>query len=89
MHYRLRQDVRSVALQRYRYGQSYAKLHAVFREAGVPRGRLRSEAAALAHLLRRCPELVHARRRGRWVYTASWTLGRWRGSVREGVLCPP
>lgn len=89
MHYRLREDMRSLAKQRFGYGRSYAQLYTQYRHLGIPAGRLGSELRIWAGLLLRVPQLAIESRRGRWTYDAAWNCGRMAGALTHRTLCPP
>jgi glycosyltransferase involved in cell wall biosynthesis len=86
MHYRLRQDLRGMMRQRYRYGQVDALLRRKFADA-VPPVRWRERWLAYGYVLKRPWHLLaDGRRRGLWLSTTSYCAGRIRGSIRYRVL---
>jgi glycosyltransferase involved in cell wall biosynthesis len=86
--YRLRDNLRHLAAQRYRYGLGYARLFKQYRDHGITRGTIGTEFRIWAGLLLRSPQLTTAAGRGRWVHRASWNAGRLRGSLAQRTLCP-
>jgi glycosyltransferase involved in cell wall biosynthesis len=89
MRQRFRSTIRSMARQHFRYGSSGPLLHKAFADAGLPPPDRREALRDWYLLLTGVPDLWASReRRGCWVRTAAFRLGRLAGSVRAGVLCP-
>ena len=84
---RFRDSIRATARQHYRYGKSGPQLHRAFRHAGIPRNDNRAALRRWWRLATRIPDLWESReRRGYWVRTAAFRLGRIVGSVRARAL---
>lgn len=83
VHYRLRDDVRSLARQFYSYGKGHARLYRDFRSSGMPHSSIRVAAKSWAWLGVHIPDLVRNRTlRAIWIRTAALRLGRATGSVQ-------
>jgi hypothetical protein len=88
MQQRFRTSIRSMARQHFRYGRSGPMLHRAFRDAGLPDSDNRQGIQEWGQLAQTVPDLWASReRRGRWVRTASFRLGRLVGSLQARALC--
>jgi glycosyltransferase involved in cell wall biosynthesis len=88
MQQRFRSSMRATARQFYGYGWSGPQLYRAFREAGVPPPDNRDALRLWGRLGRQVPDLWGSRaRRGHWVRSAAFRLGRVTGSLRHGVVC--
>lgn len=87
VHYRARPDMRSMAVQAFRYGRGHPVLYRNFRDAGMPGKRLRDPIMDLLWLAVRIPLLPFSRaRRGNWVRHVAMICGRVVGSIRARVF---
>jgi glycosyltransferase involved in cell wall biosynthesis len=84
---RFRRTLRAMAHQFYRYGRSGPQLHKAFRGEGIPPPDNQAALERWRWLLAEVPNLRdHPERRGNWVRTAAFRLGRLVGSVRARTL---
>ncbi len=87
MQLRFRRSLAATARQFYGYGRSGPQLHRAFRHAGIPPPDNRAALRRWRWLASELPSLwADSTRRGNWVRTASFRLGRLVGSVRARAL---
>jgi glycosyltransferase involved in cell wall biosynthesis len=85
--YRYRSSARESARQHYAYGRSNPRLYRLYREAGMPRTRLKDVLAAWTWLIVNVPTLAwSADRRGLWAIQAGQRVGQIVGSLHYRVL---
>jgi len=85
--YRARPDMKSMALQAFRYGQGHPRLYRNFRGAGMRGKKLRDPVMDLIWLAVRVPLLPFSRaRRGNWIRHVAMICGRIVGSIRCRVF---
>jgi glycosyltransferase involved in cell wall biosynthesis len=88
MQQRYRRTLWAMARQQFRYGSSGPQLQRAYRALGMPDPDNRQAVQIWRNLLVSVPDLWHSRaRRGNWIRTASFRLGRLVGSARARVLC--
>ncbi|MFE7811288.1 glycosyltransferase [Streptomyces sp. NPDC057433] len=86
MHYRLRDDLRALARQKWNYGRSGAQLYAAYRRAGFERRDGRTVVMNWCWLLLHVPDLVRSPAlRRRWIRYGARLAGFLAGSARRGV----
>ncbi|MFI9600035.1 glycosyltransferase [Streptomyces sp. NPDC052043] len=86
MHYRLRDELSSLARQKWNYGKSGAQLYAEYRHAGYQRRRARTVVMNWCWLLVHVPDLARSPLlRRRWVRYGARLAGFLAGSLRRGV----
>lgn len=86
MHYRLREDLRGVMRQRYRYGMVEALLRRKFSDSVTPLHSGARVRSVLRLLYRSWHLLCGSYRRGGWLTHASNVVGQLRGSLRYRVI---
>jgi glycosyltransferase involved in cell wall biosynthesis len=86
VHYRLRQNLRSVWHQYVGYATSEAQLARKFGPEGLHRRKATAPLADLWWLISRAPFAVDQKRRGSWVRRLANFYGRLRGALRHRVL---
>jgi glycosyltransferase involved in cell wall biosynthesis len=87
MQLRFRTTIAATARQFYRYGRSGPQLHRAFRGLGIPKPDNRTALRRWRRLLEQTPDLWASReRRGGWIRTAAFQLGRLVGSVRARAI---
>ena len=87
VHYRLRDDVRSLARQFYNYGRGGARLYHDFRSDGMRRGSLRDAVRAWASLAIHLPDVARGPSlRGNWVRAAAMRMGKAVGSIEHRTV---
>jgi glycosyltransferase involved in cell wall biosynthesis len=85
MHYRLREDLRGVMTQRYRYGMVEALLRRKFSDSVRPMDWRARRQSVLRHMYRSWHLLAGRFRRGAWLAHAANLAGQLRGSLRYRV----
>ncbi|MGY0070425.1 glycosyltransferase [Streptomyces sp. QTS137] len=86
MHYRLRDELRTLARQKWNYGRSGAQLYAAYRRAGFERRAGRVVVMNWCWLLLHVPDLVRSPvLRRRWIRYGARLAGFLAGSARRGV----
>lgn len=87
MQLRFRRTLAGTARQFYRYGRSGPQLHRTFRGAGIPRPDNRTALRRWRWLAAHLPDLwSDGARRGYWVRTAAFRVGRLVGTLRARAL---
>jgi glycosyltransferase involved in cell wall biosynthesis len=87
VHLRFRRSIAATARQFYRYGRAGPFVHRAFREFGIPEADNRPALEKWRQLAIRLPDVFSSRaRRGHWIRTAAFRLGRLVGSVRARAL---
>lgn len=87
MHYRLREELGSLARQAFAAGRADAQLARDFRVHGMPATDVRAAAKRWLDLFRRLPDAITPHEAGDWVYWTTRSLGRLVGSIHYRVLC--
>ena len=87
MHYRLRDDLSSLAKQFYRYGKAAPQLYKSFHAQGMPRSSIRMRyAPGHGSCYTGFYLLADRSRKGQWVRAASMRAGKLVGSLRARTL---
>jgi glycosyltransferase involved in cell wall biosynthesis len=87
MQLRFRRTIPAMARQYFGYGRSGPELHRAFRDAGIPRPDNGAALRRWRRLAEELPDLWASReRRGHWIRTASFRLGRVVGSIEARTL---
>jgi GT2 family glycosyltransferase len=86
VHYRQRDDLRSMYRQHRNFGAAHARLFRLYRRHGMPRRRLASSAADWWRIVRGAVAARTPDEKARWVRRLGRAIGRLRGSLECRVL---
>lgn len=86
IHVRLRDDLKTMCLQSYRWGLANVQLYDRYRRHGMPPLSASVGLRRTLGVLVRVHWLLDRRARARWLWQASWQAGRLAGSLRHGTF---